>query len=392
MSEHRGGRRLRIAWVEEWMSTLAREILPHLARRHDVTYVTAGEEQPAAEFVEVIRGRHRRHMNLAGFELSRRVNRLYADGRIDLAMVWASIGFGLAGVPFINLEGTSVYAEIGLFAARVPFYKRARFLPGLVHYALPEMACNRRAARVIVPSEALKRDIVRLHGLPAERVVVVPHGVEPEHLTCYDRKTPGRRPAILFVGRLHFRKGILPVLREFVLRTDIEADFHIAGDGPERRAMEQAAAGDDRVKLLGPVGRDDLRSLLATTQVFVLPTYYEGFGLSLLEAMASGHACVCYDIPVVREVLGDCGALVPLGDAAALVDVVAKLVRDRQAVATAAARAHERAAIFSWDEARTNIDRIVRDTYLDLETRTRSRRQPVRQTQSGQTTSGLPRG
>ena len=115
MRDRLAGPRLRIAWVEEWMSTLAAEILPGLALRHDVTYVTAGEELPAAPFVRVVRGRRRRHMNLAGFELSRQVNRLYDDGLIDLAMVWASIGFGLRRVPFINLEGTSVYAEIELF-------------------------------------------------------------------------------------------------------------------------------------------------------------------------------------------------------------------------------------------------------------------------------------
>jgi len=372
MSEGPARPRLRIAWVEEWMSTLAAEILPDLARRHDVTYVTAGEELPAADLVRVVRGRRRRHMNLAGFELSRRVNRLFRDGLIDLAMVWASIGFGLRRVPFINLEGTSVYAEIGLFASFVPWYRRARFLTGLLHYALPEMACNRRTARVIVPSEALKRDIVRLHRLPDERVAVVPHGVEPEHLECYARKAPGPRPGILFVGRLHFRKGILPVLREFVRRRDIDADFYLAGDGPDRAAMQETAAGDGRVKMLGTVGREALKSILTATQVFVLPTYYEGFGLALLEAMASGHACVCYDIPVVREVLGDCGALVPLGDAAALVNAVADLVRDAPRVAALSARAHERAGRFSWDDARTAIDRIVRETILELEAKARS--------------------
>src|SRR6266566_5742958 len=139
-------RRLRIAWVEEWMSTLAANVLPALARDHDVYYVTAGEEIPQARFAEVIRAKRWSTMNLAGFGLSRRVNQLYRQGLIDMALVWASIGFGLGRVPFINFEGTSVYAEIELFAARVPAYRRVKFITGLVHYALPEMVCNRRAA------------------------------------------------------------------------------------------------------------------------------------------------------------------------------------------------------------------------------------------------------
>jgi glycosyltransferase involved in cell wall biosynthesis len=354
---------LRIAWVEEWMSTLAREVLPELARRHEVTYVTSGDEVPRARFARVIRGRRRATMNVAGFELSRRVNALHRQGLIDLAMVWASIGFALGRVPFINLEGTSVYAEIGLFASRLPFHRRGRFLTGLVHFALPEMACNRRAARVIVPSAALKRDVVRLHRLPDDRVVVVPHGVEPRHLACWGRRVPSERTRILYVGRLHFRKGILPVVHEFTRRPEIDADLLIAGDGPDRSRLERMAQGDARVRILGPVGREELEALLTTTQLFVLPTFYEGFGLALLEAMASGHACVCYDIPVIREVLGDTGVLTPLGDAAALVEAVARLVEDRQAVAACAARAHARAGGFSWTAACEAIDAIVKETW-----------------------------
>jgi len=366
MNQRPAGIALRIAWMEEWMSTLAREVLPELSRRHRITYVTAGEETPAAGFDRIVRCRRRRHMNLSGFEMSAAVNRLHRDGLVDVAMVWASIGFGLRGVPFINLEGTSVYAEIGLFASRAPFHHRPKFLPGLVHYALPEMLCNRRAKRVIVPSEALKRDIIRLHGLPEARVVVVPHGVEPRHLACYSKKTPSARPSILFVGRLHFRKGIAAVLEEFVRRPDIDADFLIVGDGPDRVKMEQISASDPRVRMIGAVDHDDLESLLVRTRVFVLPTFYEGFGLSLLEAMASGHACVCYDLPVVREVLGDEGVLVPLGDAPAFVNAVGELVRDEKAIASCAARAHERAAGFRWHDAVTAIDRVIHDTAFEL--------------------------
>jgi glycosyltransferase involved in cell wall biosynthesis len=363
---------MRIAWVEEWMSTLAREVLPRLSLRHEVTYVTTGDEVPRARFARVIRGPRRQVMNLAGFELSRRVNALHRDGLIDLAMVWASIGFGLRGVPFINMEGTSVYAEIGLFASRRPWHRRAGFLTGLLHFALPEMVCNRRAERVIVPSAALKRDVVRLHGLRDDRVVVVPHGVEPRHLACYERRVGSHRPRILYVGRLHYRKGILDVVREFIRRPEIEADFLIAGDGPDRDRLRWMAQGDPRLEVLGPVGREELETLLTTTQIFVLPTFYEGFGLSLLEAMASGHTCLCYDIPVVREVLGDTGVLTPMGDPAAFVEALARLVADPAAVAARAALAHARARTFSWPDACASIEAIARETWRDV-----ARRRPA---------------
>jgi glycosyltransferase involved in cell wall biosynthesis len=93
----------------------------------------------------------------------------------------------------------------------------------------------------------------------------------------------------------------------------------------------------------------------------MFPTFYEGFGLALTEAMASGHACVSYDIDVVREVLGGTGVLVPLGDAAALVEQTARLVKDPAAIADHAARAHARAAQFSWDDVPASIERIARE-------------------------------
>jgi glycosyltransferase involved in cell wall biosynthesis len=354
-------RRLRLAWVEEWMSTLAAEMLPYLARRHDVYYVTAGDEIPDAPFVRVLRARRWRVMNLAGFELSRIVNDLHRDGLIDLALVWASIGFGLGRVPFVNLEGTSVYAEIELFAARTPAWQRPKFLTGLAHYALPEMVCNRRAARTIVPSGALKQDLVRLHHLAPERVAVVPHGVEPEHLALFWRKRLDRPARLLFVGRLHYRKGLVPVLEAFTRRRDIDAEFLVAGDGPQRAEVQRLADGDGRIRLLGHVDRPQLAELLRETNVFVFPSFYEGFGLALTEAMASGHACVAYDIPVVREVLGDGGVLVPLGDAAALVEQVGRLVGDPAAVVERATLARAQVERFSWDEARQAIERIACD-------------------------------
>lgn len=366
LARRRSSTRLRLAWVEEWMSTLAAEMLPYLAQHHDVYYVTTGEQVPDAPFVRVIRTPRRPSMNLAGFELSREVNRLYRDGLIDLALVWASIGFGLGKVPFVNLEGTSVYAEIGLFAARVPPWKRVKFLTGLAHYALPEMVCNRRAVKTVVPSAALKQDIVRLHRLAEDRVIVVPHGVEAEHLALFDEKPAELPPRLLFVGRLHFRKGLIPVLEEFVRRPGIAAEFVIAGDGPQRADVERVAAADARIRYTGPVDRKQLARLLLETNIFVFPTFYEGFGLALTEAMASGHACVAYDIEVVREVLGDTGLLAPLDKPAALLDEVARLVSRPALIAAYAARAHERARGFSWDDARHSIERIARDAVREL--------------------------
>ncbi|HEX9444302.1 MAG TPA: glycosyltransferase family 4 protein, partial [Candidatus Binatia bacterium] len=170
----------------------------------------------------------------------------------------------------------------------------------------------------------------------------------------------------LYTGRLHPSKGMLAVLQAFIRRPDIDAEFLILGDGPQRETLQRLAARDARVKLLGHVGQADLETALRRTNIFVFPSFYEGFGLALVEAMASGHACVCYDIPAVREVLGGTGVLVPPGDAAGLVEEVARLAKDAGWIETCSARAYRRAGRFSWQDAREEIDFIIRETAAGL--------------------------
>jgi glycosyltransferase involved in cell wall biosynthesis len=354
------GRRPSIAWVEEWMSWRAFNVLPLLAQHFDITYVTTGEEIPPAALKRVIRLPRWKHMMLAGFSLSRRVDRLYRRGEIDLALVYASIGFGIRRTPYIALEGGSTYREVQLFYPQMPWYRRGRLLTGFIHYAVPEIVCIRRATRVIAISESLKRDLVRLHGLPADRVCVIYNGIGHEYLDIFSRRHRAPRPRALYVGRLHYRKGILRVLEEFVRRPDLNIDFVIAGDGPERPAVERLSTMDRRILYEGHVGRSRLMELLSTSPIFVFPTHYEGFGSSLVEAMAAGCVCVCYDIPITREILGEAGLLVPVGEASALLDRVGSLVAEPSLASGCALKGHQRARSYSWRTCADQLTGVLR--------------------------------
>ena len=342
------------------MSWRAFNVLPTLAREFDVTYVTTGEEIPPAEFREVAKRPAWRHMQLAGFSLSRCVDELYRRRRIELAVVYASIGFAIRETPFVAIEGGSVYREIKLFAAREPWYRRPRFATGFVHYAVPEMLCIRRAARVVAISESLKQDLVSLHGVPPARVSVVYNGIGPEYLQLFSARSPAARTQALFVGRLHYRKGIVELLEAFHARRDLDVDFVVAGDGPDRAAVERLAGLDPRIRYVGFADRDALARLLTTSTLFVFPTYYEGFGSSLAEAMAAGLGCLVYDTPIAREILADAGVLVPVGDAAAMVDRIGALAGQPERVRALGEKAHRRAADFSWEKCARELSRVLR--------------------------------
>jgi glycosyltransferase involved in cell wall biosynthesis len=110
-----------------------------------------------------------------------------------------------------------------------------------------------------------------------------------------------------------------------------EAVFAFAGDGPLRPELEREAARlgvEDRVRFLGH--REDVPDLLAASDVFALPSLYEGSSLALLEAMAAGRAVVSSSIGGTAELIEDGanGLLVPPGDVGALSSAIRRLLRD----------------------------------------------------------------
>ncbi len=354
-----------IAWVEEWMSWRAFNVLPYLAERFDITYVTTGDEVPVAAFREVRRLPKNTHMMVGGFALSRFVDRLYQAGTIRLVVAYGSIGFAIRRAPYIAIEGGSIYRQIQLFSALAPWYRRPRYLLGFLHYAVPEMLSVRRARHVIANSEALRADLMNIHHLPSSKIDVIHNGISEDFLAL-NRPRGSGRARLLYIGRLHPEKGITAALTEFSRRRDIDAEFYVLGAGPDAGRIAALAANDDRIRVLGAVDHDSVKQALRTSHIFIFPSYHEGFSSSLLEAMAAGLACLAYDIPVMRETLAEAGELVPLGDTRALLDSAARLLAHPDMLSGLGARAHARAQQFSWHDCATALEGTIHRALVQL--------------------------
>ncbi|MGB6006492.1 glycosyltransferase [Castellaniella sp.] len=173
---------------------------------------------------------------------------------------------------------------------------------------------------------------------------------------------PDRR-LLLSVGRLAEEKNHAGLLRAFAqlveLRPDV--DLWIAGDGPLREALQRQCAAQglgDRVVFLG--ARRDVPDLMRAADVFVLPSLFEGFGLVVAEAMASGTPVVATDAGGVAEVMNGTGILVPVGDEPALARGLAEAFSMDVARAAAMTASARRQA-----EERLDIERVV-DAWLEL--------------------------
>jgi glycosyltransferase involved in cell wall biosynthesis len=197
-----------------------------------------------------------------------------------------------------------------------------------------ERYAARRADRVIAVSEENRVDVVEQYGIPGERMRVIPNGIRPERF--HEARPQG--PTVLFVGRLHQRKGVdvllrsMPAVRERVP----EARLLIAGTGERERDLKALKAELDlgeAVEFLGFVPDEDLPDLYASATVFAMPSLYEGFGIVMIEAMASSVPVVAFATGGAPEVIED-GVNGHLADPDTLAD---KLVRVLQDPADAAA-------------------------------------------------------
>ena len=217
----------------------------------------------------------------------------------------------------------------------------------------------------ITDSQEVARYYTREHG---REVHFIAHGVDPgpvdgtQALETYGLKT---RSYILFVGRLTPEKGVHHLIDAF-RPLDTDRSLVIVGEAADpsyAAALRECAAGDPRVRLLGPVYRDPVRELFAHAYVYVQPSEIEGTALSLVEAMGYGNCVVVSDIPENLETVGDTG--IPF-DASrpveALRGVLAEILTtpDRVERHRAAAKrfAVER---YSWDRVTDEHERLYRE-------------------------------
>jgi glycosyltransferase involved in cell wall biosynthesis len=206
-----------------------------------------------------------------------------------------------------------------------------------------EQVVWRRASEVTSPSRFQAREAAaEMHWQPG-RVRVIPNPISPEVLAEALREgaDPGAAPpspVVLYTGRLAIVKGTVPLLQAIPLVHGAcpEARFVLAGpwqmaDGPEGWGLRESTGADrERVAWLGHVPWQKLVEWYRRATIFVMPSYYETFGISCLEAMAFGLPVVATRAGGLPEVVEDgvTGLLVPPGDAPALAAAIRRLLGD----------------------------------------------------------------
>ena len=194
-----------------------------------------------------------------------------------------------------------------------------------------------------------RRDVTTIHNAPRE----VSHPVPFTH----------PRPYFLFVGTKEPRKNLRGTVEGFrrASAAGLNHDLVLAGPrGWGKSGLPDGVAGepaDKRIVDLGPISEERLAGVYQSCTALVLASFYEGFGIPLVEAMQYGKPVITTATGAMAEVAGDAGVLVDPGDPATIARAFLKLAKDGKTLRRLSANARRRSREFSWDRAaRTTID------------------------------------
>lgn len=220
---------------------------------------------------------------------------------------------------------------------------------------LPQIA--RRAEAIVTGSEFAKAELVELLGIPDSKVHVIVGGVDRRFSPAADvatarEKLSLRSPYVLCVASRTARKnlGSLEPAARLLAADGIEL---VVAGGNRPQFNEQSSAGT--VRSLGYVDDQLLPGLYAGASAFVLPSLHEGFGLTALEAMASGVPAVLSTAGALPETGGAAALYVDPLDPLAIADQILAAIGDTQLAAAGIGRAAE----FSWDRTALRLDQLV---------------------------------
>ncbi len=211
-------------------------------------------------------------------------------------------------------------------------------------------AAAHRSKRLIAVSEATRADILHFYKRRPQRVVVIPHGVNPKFFTLDRSKT---ELYLLCVSTLHVHKNLERLVRAYASKPRAEK-LVLAGlrgfRTPEIEALIAELGVGERVTIPGWLPRADLMQLYARAYAFVYPSTFEGFGMPILEAMAAGIPVACSGIPPLREVAGEAALFFDPLDEGAIAAALDRITADAELRKTLATAGPERARPFTWQK------------------------------------------
>lgn len=229
----------------------------------------------------------------------------------------------------------------------------------------------RNATQLIAVSQYTKDDVVRTYGRSPDDITVVHHGVAHERFQNIEGREEIRQRYklperyVLFVGALQPRKNIVGLLAAFEEVKRAEPDVHLVlvGGGEWKAsplfAKIEASPARDSIHLLRRVPSGDMPALYQMAAAFVLSSFSEGFGMPVLEAMASGTPVIASNTSALPEIAGDAAILVPPSKPPVIAEAMLRILRDSSPRQALIIKGRVRASQFTWDAAAEQTASVI---------------------------------
>jgi len=208
---------------------------------------------------------------------------------------------------------------------------------------------HRLATRVVASSSFTRRTLIE-HGVDAAKILVNPYGVDLTRFSPGPRADRGTRPLrFVFVGQVSARKGVPLLLDVWSRLAPPDSELWLIGYvAPRAQALVSGLRG---VVVKGLVSRIDLPGMLRECDVFVLPSYFEGFAQVMPEALASGLPVIATESSGAADLItdGEDGFVIPTGDRSALTERLQFFLHHPDRIAAMGRAGREKAGRFSWN-------------------------------------------
>lgn len=228
----------------------------------------------------------------------------------------------------------------------------------LMHLAI------RQAASIVTVSDSARRDLLRLHGISPDRVSVVHEAASPAFRVINDRvrledvraRYGLPQQFVLYVGTIEPRKNLLRLMTAFAAARRAGIPQHLVCVGPYGWSSSDLSGhikklGIERaVHFTGYLPFEHLPAIYNLGDFFVFPSLYEGFGLPVVEAMASGLPVLTSNTSSLGEIAGDAAVTIDPTDTDAMIAAIRQLATDPELRRERSERGLQRARSFSWTQ------------------------------------------
>lgn len=235
-----------------------------------------------------------------------------------------------------------------------------------------------KASRVVTVSEFSKSDIAETYGISPDKISVVYNGAgeayrplgQEEQAAVRQQYTSGN-PYFIFISTILRRKNLANLLKAFDRFKVTDTQGHklvVVGAKvwwqDELKETYDTMRHQSDVLFVGRAEADELPQLLASAQALVYPSFFEGFGIPIVEAFNAGTPVITSNVTSMPEVAGDAALLIDPHDAAAIAEAMCIIATDPQLCQTLIHRGHQRQQLFTWDTTAKNLWQIIEKSFV----------------------------